>query len=79
VLGGTLASAGMASFADLLTQDEVHAIQAYLVREQRKLREDEGGNRRYATVIQKITSRRQRVFYRLVSLSDAKCSSRRYW
>jgi quinohemoprotein ethanol dehydrogenase len=41
VLGGTLASAGMASFADVLAREDVDAIQAYLVREQRKLREEE--------------------------------------
>ena len=41
VLGGSLASAGMASFADVLTAEDVTAIQGYLVREQRKLREEE--------------------------------------
>ena len=41
VLRGSLASAGMASFADVLTRADVNAIQAYLVREQRKLREEE--------------------------------------
>mgnify|MGYP003471923227 CR=1 FL=1 len=35
------ASTGMASFADLFTRDDVRAIQAYLVREQRRLREQE--------------------------------------
>ena len=41
VLRGSLAGAGMASFADVLTQADADAIQAYLVREQRKLREEE--------------------------------------
>ena len=41
VLDGSLASAGMASFADVLTAEDVAAIQAYLVREQRKLRQKE--------------------------------------
>ena len=41
VLGGSLASAGMASFADVLTAEDVAAIQGYLVREQRKLRAEE--------------------------------------
>jgi quinohemoprotein ethanol dehydrogenase len=41
VLGGRLKQAGMASFADLLTPDQVKAIHAYLVREQRKLRAEE--------------------------------------
>jgi quinohemoprotein ethanol dehydrogenase len=41
VLEGTLASAGMASFADVLTPADVDAIQAHLIREQRKLRAEE--------------------------------------
>jgi quinohemoprotein ethanol dehydrogenase len=41
VLGGTLAANGMASFADLVTAEEVKLIQSYLVREQRKLRQEE--------------------------------------
>ncbi len=41
VLGGALANAGMASFADVLTPEEVVAIQTYLVRGQRILREEE--------------------------------------
>jgi quinohemoprotein ethanol dehydrogenase len=41
VLGGKLASSGMASFADLLRPEDVAAIHAYLIREQRKLRAEE--------------------------------------
>jgi quinohemoprotein ethanol dehydrogenase len=41
VLGGRLASSGMASFADVLSPDDVRAVHAYLVREQRRLREEE--------------------------------------
>ncbi len=41
VRGGTLASAGMASFADVVSEADVAAIQAYLVREQAKLRAEE--------------------------------------
>ena len=43
VLGGKLAASGMASFADLLTPADVAAIHAYLVREQRKLWQEEQG------------------------------------
>jgi quinohemoprotein ethanol dehydrogenase len=39
VLDGILASAGMASFADVLKSEDVTAIHAYLIREQRKLRQ----------------------------------------
>jgi quinohemoprotein ethanol dehydrogenase len=41
VLGGKLASRGMASFADVLTPEDVAAIHAYLVREQGKLHRKE--------------------------------------
>ena len=41
VLGGALKANGMASFADVLTPDDVRAIHAYLWREQRRLREEE--------------------------------------
>ena len=41
VLGGMYAANGMASFSDLLTPADAKAIQAYLVREQRKLFEAE--------------------------------------
>jgi len=41
VLGGKLARAGMASFSDVLTAQDVAAIHAYLVREQGKLRRKE--------------------------------------
>ena len=41
VLDGSLSSAGMASFSDVLTEEDADAIQAYLVREQRELREEE--------------------------------------
>ena len=41
VLGGRFANAGMASFADLLSADHAKAIQAYLVREQGRLRAEE--------------------------------------
>ncbi len=46
VLDGAYAFGGMASFADVLDESDVAAIQAYLVREQRELRaeESEGGN-----------------------------------
>ena len=37
VLGGTLAPAGMASFADVLQPADVQAIHGYLIREQRRL------------------------------------------
>ena len=43
VLGGKLASSGMASFADVLKPEDARAIQAYLVREQAKMRKAEGG------------------------------------
>jgi len=45
VSGGRLAASGMASFADLVTADDVKAIQAYLVREQGKLWKEEQGRR----------------------------------
>jgi quinohemoprotein ethanol dehydrogenase len=41
VLGGRLSANGMASFADALTEQDVEALHAFLVREQRKLREEE--------------------------------------
>jgi len=41
VLGGRLAANGMASFADVLTEADVTALQAFLVSEQRKLRAEE--------------------------------------
>ncbi|MGE0439709.1 MAG: PQQ-dependent dehydrogenase, methanol/ethanol family [Gemmatimonadales bacterium] len=41
VLGGKLAESGMASFADLLSPADAAAIHAYLIREQRKLRNEE--------------------------------------
>jgi quinohemoprotein ethanol dehydrogenase len=41
VLGGKLKDAGMSSFADLLEPEDVTAIHAYLLREQRKLRQEE--------------------------------------
>jgi quinohemoprotein ethanol dehydrogenase len=41
VRGGTLASGGMASFADVVSESDVAAIQAFLVREQRVLRAQE--------------------------------------
>ncbi len=40
VLDGLLADGGMASFADVLGPDDVKAIHAYLIREQRALRRD---------------------------------------
>jgi quinohemoprotein ethanol dehydrogenase len=43
VLGGKLASAGMASFADVLTPEDAAAIHAFLVREQGKLYRRERG------------------------------------
>ncbi len=43
VRGGKLSSAGMASFADLLSEADAQAIHAYLVREQGKLRREERG------------------------------------
>jgi quinohemoprotein ethanol dehydrogenase len=45
VLGGKLRSNGMASFADILKPADVRSIQAYLVREQRKLWREEQGRR----------------------------------
>ncbi len=41
VRGGSLADAGMASFSDVLSAEDVVAIQHYLVREQRALRAEE--------------------------------------
>ena len=41
VRGGTLASAGMASFADVVSEADVAAIQAFLLREQAVLRAQE--------------------------------------
>jgi quinohemoprotein ethanol dehydrogenase len=41
VLGGKLKDAGMSSFADLLKPEEVTAIHAYLVREQKTLQHEE--------------------------------------
>lgn len=41
VRGGKLAPMGMSSFADLLDPGQVQAIHAYLVREQRRLRQEE--------------------------------------
>ena len=41
VRGGKLAAAGMSSFADLLSEADVQAIHAYLIREQAKLRREE--------------------------------------
>lgn len=41
VRGGALAPMGMASFADLYSEDQVKAIHAYLIREQRRLRQEE--------------------------------------
>ncbi len=41
VLGGVLSAAGMADFADVLDADDVAAIQAYLIREQRELLAEE--------------------------------------
>ena len=43
VRGGSLASAGMASFADVVSEADAAAIHAYLVREQAKLRAEEQG------------------------------------
>jgi quinohemoprotein ethanol dehydrogenase len=43
VRGGTLASAGMASFADVVSESEVAAIHAFLVRGQTELRRQELG------------------------------------
>ena len=45
VLGGKLTASGMASFADLLKPDEVQAIHAYLLREQRTLWQQEQSKR----------------------------------
>ena len=45
VLGGKLASAGMASFADVLGPRDVQAIRAFLWREQRTLRQREQRSR----------------------------------
>jgi quinohemoprotein ethanol dehydrogenase len=42
VLGGKLASSGMASFADVLKPEDARAIQAHLIREQTRLRKEEG-------------------------------------
>jgi quinohemoprotein ethanol dehydrogenase len=42
VLGGTRAHAGMASFADLLDQGDVRAIQAYVIRRARETKQSEG-------------------------------------
>ncbi len=44
VLDGTFSFAGMASFRDVLTEDDVDAIQSYLVREQRELRAEEAAD-----------------------------------
>ena len=41
VLGGKLAPAGMASFADIYTPEQVRMIHAYLIREQGRLRKEE--------------------------------------
>jgi quinohemoprotein ethanol dehydrogenase len=41
VLGGRLAPSGMASFADIYTPEQVRMIQAYLIREQGRLRKEE--------------------------------------
>jgi hypothetical protein len=41
VRGGTLASSGMASFADVVSEADVASIQAFLVREQALLRAQE--------------------------------------
>jgi quinohemoprotein ethanol dehydrogenase len=49
VLGGKYASAGMASFADLLTPEQVGAIHAYLIREQGRLYAEEQAVRRSGT------------------------------
>ena len=38
VLEGSYSLLGMASFADVLTPEDVHALQSYFVREQRKLK-----------------------------------------
>jgi quinohemoprotein ethanol dehydrogenase len=46
VLGGRFANAGMASFADLVSADDAKAIQAYLLREQRRLRDEESAARK---------------------------------
>jgi quinohemoprotein ethanol dehydrogenase len=46
VRGGALAAGGMASFADLYSAEDVAAIQAYLVREQGRLRRAERGGGR---------------------------------
>ncbi len=43
VLGGTLASGGMASFADVLTPEDTRALHAYFIREQRVLYRESGG------------------------------------
>jgi quinohemoprotein ethanol dehydrogenase len=43
VRGGQLSSAGMSSFADLISEADAQAIHAYLVREQGKLRREEQG------------------------------------
>ncbi len=41
VLEGSLSYAGMASFSDVLSSEDVDAIQSYLIREQRELRAEE--------------------------------------
>jgi quinohemoprotein ethanol dehydrogenase len=41
VLGGKYRASGMASFADLLSPEQARMIQAYLIREQKRLREEE--------------------------------------
>jgi quinohemoprotein ethanol dehydrogenase len=45
VLGGRLKASGMASFADLFSPEQVRMIQAYLIREQGRLRAEEQGGR----------------------------------
>ena len=45
VRGGALASGGMAGFADVLSEADVQAIHAYIVREQGRLRREEQGRR----------------------------------
>ena len=41
VLGGMRVHAGMASFADLLKPDDVHAIQAYVIQRARETKQAE--------------------------------------
>jgi quinohemoprotein ethanol dehydrogenase len=43
VRGGALAPAGMASFADVLSEADARALHSYLVREQALLRREEQG------------------------------------